>query len=115
MNTALLVIGHLTITPWKVVGYIGTLLFTMRWLVQVLASRKAKRPVLPRLFWYMSIMGSLFLLTYFVFGKNDSVGILSNSFPLFMACYNLFLDFQHPHHPTPPTIGAPGEAPAEAV
>jgi lipid-A-disaccharide synthase-like uncharacterized protein len=115
MNTVLLVFGHLIITPWKLIGYTGTVLFTLRWLVQVLASRKAKRPVLPRLFWYMSITGSVFLLTYFVFGKNDSVGILSNSFPLFMACYNLFLDFRHPQDPHPPTVGAPGETPAEVV
>jgi lipid-A-disaccharide synthase-like uncharacterized protein len=115
MNTVLLVFAGLTITPWKIVGYAGTVLFTMRWLVQALASRKAKKPVLPRLFWYMSIAGSVCLLSYFVFGKNDSVGVLSNAFPLFMAAYNLFLDFRHPKEPHPPTIGAPGEAPAEAV
>jgi lipid-A-disaccharide synthase-like uncharacterized protein len=115
MNTVLLVLGGVTITPWKLVGYAGMVLFTMRWLVQALASRKARRPVLPRLFWYMSITGSLLLLSYFVFGKNDSVGILSNAFPLAMASYNLFLDFRHPRNPPPPTIGAPGETPAEVV
>ena len=31
---------------------------------------------------------------YFIFGKNDSVGILSNLFPLFVALYNLYLDFK---------------------
>jgi lipid-A-disaccharide synthase-like uncharacterized protein len=35
------------------------------------------------------------LLSYFVFGKNDSVGILSNLFPLFVALYNLYLDLKH--------------------
>ena len=29
----------------------------------------------------MSISGSLLLLPYFIFGKNDSVGVLSNLFP----------------------------------
>jgi len=115
MNTALLVIFGLTITPWKIVGYTGTVLFTMRWLVQALASRKAGRPTLPRLFWYMSILGSVFLLSYFLFGKNDGPGIISNAFPLLMACYNLFLDFRHPKHPVQPTVGAPGETPAEVV
>jgi lipid-A-disaccharide synthase-like uncharacterized protein len=115
MNNVLLVVAGLTITPWKIIGYTGTIMFTMRWLVQALASRKAKKPVLPRLFWYMSIAGSLCLLCYFIFGKNDSVGVLSNAFPLCMAAYNLFLDFRHPKEPYPPTIGAPGETPAEAV
>jgi lipid-A-disaccharide synthase-like uncharacterized protein len=43
----------------------------------------------------MSVSGSVLLLSYFVFGKNDSVGILSNLFPLFIAGYNLWLDFRH--------------------
>ena len=50
---------------------------------------------MPRLFWYMSALGSVLLLSYFVFGKNDSVGILSNLFPLFVALYNLYLDFKN--------------------
>jgi lipid-A-disaccharide synthase-like uncharacterized protein len=32
------------------------------------------------------------LLAYFIFGKNDSVGILSHLFPLLIALYNLRLD-----------------------
>jgi lipid-A-disaccharide synthase-like uncharacterized protein len=115
MNTVLLTIGVFTLTPWKVIGYTGTILFTMRWLVQALASRKAGRPTLPRLFWYMSILGSLFLLTYFIFGKNDGPGIVSNAFPLLMAAYNLFLDFRNPQHPVQPSVGGPGETPAEVV
>jgi len=43
----------------------------------------------------MSISGSLLLLSYFVFGKNDSVGILSNLFPAGVAAYNLYLDLTH--------------------
>lgn len=58
----------------------------------IAASRFSGRPVPPRLFWYMSMSGSLLLLSYFVFGKNDSVGILSNLFPLAVALYNLSLD-----------------------
>jgi len=49
----------------------------------------------PRLFWLMSISGSLLLLSYFIFGKNDSVGVLSNLFPAGVAIYNLVLDIRH--------------------
>jgi lipid-A-disaccharide synthase-like uncharacterized protein len=83
------------ITPWKLVGYLGVALFAGRWFVQLIASKRRGKPVLPRLFWYMSVSGSLLLLAYFVFGKNDSVGILSNLFPLFVAVYNLWLDVKH--------------------
>jgi lipid-A-disaccharide synthase-like uncharacterized protein len=60
-----------------------------------MASRLSNKPVMPRTFWYMSLAGSICLLSYFVFGKNDSVGILSNLFPLFVAAYNLVLDNRH--------------------
>jgi lipid-A-disaccharide synthase-like uncharacterized protein len=83
------------VTPWKLIGYLGVALFAGRWFVQVLASRRHGRPVVPGTFWYMSISGSLLLLCYFIFGKNDSVGILSNLFPFAIALYNLYL-----HHRT---------------
>lgn len=85
----------LVITPWKIVGYLGVVLFAGRWFVQLWASRRSRKVVMPRLFWYMSISGSLMLLCYFIFGKNDSVGILSNAFPFLVASYNLYLDVTH--------------------
>ena len=94
MDTVIFDNFGLVITPWKLVGYIGVLLFSGRWVVQVIYSKIYKRPVMPTLFWYMSIVGSLALLTYFTFGKNDSVGILSNLFPAFIASYNLYLDLR---------------------
>jgi lipid-A-disaccharide synthase-like uncharacterized protein len=95
MNDILFVLVGVTVTPWKLIGYAGALLFTGRWFVQLYVSRRARKPTLPRLFWYMSITGSALLLGYFTFGKNDSVGILSNLFPTFVASYNLYLDITH--------------------
>jgi lipid-A-disaccharide synthase-like uncharacterized protein len=83
-----------TVTPWKLVGYLGVALFAGRWFVQLWASRAVGRPTVPRVFWYMSMTGSLLLLAYFIFGKNDSVGILSNLFPAVIAGYNLYLDLR---------------------
>ena len=85
----------LHVTGWKLIGYTGALMFGARWLVQFIATRRAGKPVIPRLFWYMSIAGSLMTLSYFVFGKNDAVGILQNLFPSFTACYSLYLDIRH--------------------
>jgi lipid-A-disaccharide synthase-like uncharacterized protein len=39
----------------------------------------------------MSMSGSALLLLYFTLSKNDSVGVLSNLFPLAVALYNLRL------------------------
>lgn len=79
----------------KVIGFTGVFLFTGRWFVQLAASHVSSKPVFPRAFWYMSMAGSLLVLFYFVFGKNDSVGILANLFPFLVASYNLFLDITH--------------------
>ena len=82
-------------SPWKLIGLVGALMFGGRWLVQFIASKRQGKPVIPRLFWYMSILGSLMTLSYFIFGKNDAVGILQNLFPSFTACYSLYLDIRH--------------------
>jgi lipid-A-disaccharide synthase-like uncharacterized protein len=95
MNEPLVVAFGITLTLWKLVGYAGVALFGGRWFVQLYYSRKYRRPVVPTVFWVMSISGSIFLLAYFTFGKNDSVGILSNLFPAGVAAYNLYLDITH--------------------
>lgn len=95
MNNELFAIGHWILTPWKLIGYAGVFLFGGRWFVQLIVSHMKKKPTFPRLFWYMSLSGSACLLTYFTFGKNDSVGILSNLFPACVSAYNLFLDITH--------------------
>ncbi|MFZ8985475.1 MAG: lipid-A-disaccharide synthase N-terminal domain-containing protein [Steroidobacteraceae bacterium] len=92
MDTVLVQALGVTITPWKLVGYFGVALFSGRWLVQIYYSRRHQRSVMPPLFWYMSMVGSVALLAYFIFGKNDSVGILSNLFPAAVAFYNLTLE-----------------------
>ena len=83
------------LTPWKMVGFAGTLMFTSRWFVQLYYTRKYKRVVMPLSFWWLSVFGSFLLLAYFVFGKNDSVGILSNFFPVFVSVYNLIVHLRH--------------------
>ncbi len=40
----------LHVTGWKIIGYTGALMFGGRWLVQFIASKRAGRPVIPRLF-----------------------------------------------------------------
>ena len=86
----------LVITPWKLIGYTGTLMFGGRWLVQFIASKRMGKPVIPRAFWYMSVVGSLMTLSYFLFSnKQDSVGVLGNLFPSFTAMYSLYLDIKH--------------------
>jgi len=79
MNQVLFNSFGLVLTPWKLVGYLGVALFAGRWFVQLYYSRKLRRPVVPTTFWLMSITGQRAACSRtFTFGKNDSVGILSN-------------------------------------
>jgi len=95
MNETILILFGVRVTAWKLIGYLGVFLFTSRWFVQVWSSKKAGRPTIPRLFWVLSMGGSLLCLLYFVFGKNDSVGIMAYLFPCWVAGYNLYLDITH--------------------
>jgi len=106
MNTVIATVFGVTLTPWKLVGYTGVLLFAGRWVFQLAATRKEGRPTMPRIFWTMSVAGSGLLLAYFIFGKNDSVGIVQNLFPAFVAVYNLVMHLRHPES------DKPGGAPA---
>ncbi len=92
MHTPLFELFGISFTTWKIIGWSGAVLFTCRWFVQLYVSRKLRRTHMPRLFWYMSVVGSLCQLSYFIFGKSDSVGVISNLFPMFVAMYNLYLD-----------------------
>jgi len=95
MHSTLISFFGITITGWKIVGYLGVFMFTSRWFIQMWASRKAGKPVVPRIFWILSMVGSLMCLSYFVFGKNDSVGILGYLFPAGVSVYNFILDARH--------------------
>ena len=56
-------------SPWKLIGLTGATMFGGRWLVQFIASKRQGKPVIPRAFWYMSLIGSGFLTIFsFVFG-----------------------------------------------
>ena len=94
MNTVIGVMLGVVITPWKLIGYLGVALFAGRWIPQLIATRQQGQPTMPRIFWTMSVGGSGLLLAYFIFGKNDSVGVLSNLFPMGVALYNLMLDIR---------------------
>jgi lipid-A-disaccharide synthase-like uncharacterized protein len=95
MKEVIAVAFGVTVTPWKIVGFLGALMFAGRWVVQAWATRRAGRPTIPRSFWIISLAGSAMVTAYFVWGKNDAVGILTNVLPASVAFYNLVLDIRH--------------------
>lgn len=75
---------------WLVVGFVGQIMFGMRFFVQWIASEKAKKSVIPIAFWYLSICGSLILLVYAIH-RRDPVFILGQSTGSFIYLRNLYL------------------------
>jgi lipid-A-disaccharide synthase-like uncharacterized protein len=75
---------------WVVFGLGGQLLFTARFLVQWIASERAKRSVVPLAFWYFSIGGGVILLAYAIY-RADPVFIFGQSMGLFIYLRNLWL------------------------
>ena len=74
---------------WVILGLIAQGLFTMRFLVQWIASERAGRSVIPIAFWWFSIAGGLLLLVYALYRK-DAVFILGQAFGVFIYLRNLY-------------------------
>jgi lipid-A-disaccharide synthase-like uncharacterized protein len=52
--------------PFAVLGFLGQAIFAGRFLVQWYVSEKRRESVVPKAFWYLSLVGSVFLLVYAV-------------------------------------------------
>ena len=70
------------------VGIIGQSLFVMRWFVQLVASERAKRSVMPVLFWYLSFGGALLVLVYAVYAAN--LVLIIGQFGIVIYARNLY-------------------------
>jgi len=75
---------------WIVLGFIAQALFMMRFLVQWVASERAKRSVVPVAFWFFSLGGGALLLVYAV-QRQDPVFIAGQALGLFIYVRNLWL------------------------
>lgn len=63
---------------WTAVGLIGQTVFAGRFYVQWIASERAKKSIVPKSFWYLSIIGSFILLVYAIY-RQDIVFIIGQA------------------------------------
>lgn len=75
---------------WLGVGFLGQALFSARFLVQWLASERARRSIVPRTFWFFSLAGGATLLAYAIY-RRDPVFIAGQGAGLFIYARNLML------------------------
>jgi lipid-A-disaccharide synthase-like uncharacterized protein len=79
---------------WGVlVGVVGQLMFTMRFLVQWIASERARKSVVPVAFWFFSIAGGVVLFVY-ALAIRDPVFILGQGCGVFIYLRNLYFVYR---------------------
>jgi len=81
-------------TVWLVVGFLGQAMFFLRFLVQWLASEKEKRSVIPKTFWYFSIIGGVIVLFYAIH-RHDPVFIIGQCCGVLIYVRNLYFVYSH--------------------
>ncbi len=79
---------------WKVIGWTGNVVFFSRFFVQWYATEKKKQVIVPTAFWWLSLTGSLLLLSYSLRQK-DSVFIFAYVFTWIPYIRNLVIQKRH--------------------
>lgn len=75
---------------WILLGFVAQTFFTMRFIVQWIASERAKKSVVPVAFWFFSLIGGALLFIYAI-QRQDPVFILGQGMGLFIYIRNLWL------------------------
>ena len=78
-----------------VLGLFGQSLFVLRWFVQLAASEKAKKSVVPEVFWYLSLAGALLVFIYAIYIAN--LVLMLGQFGLIIYARNVYLIWRPKH------------------
>jgi lipid-A-disaccharide synthase-like uncharacterized protein len=74
---------------WVAFGFIGQALFMMRFVVQWIASERARKSIIPAAFWFFSIGGGIVLLIYAIY-RRDPVFIAGQGLGLVIYSRNIY-------------------------
>ncbi|MGQ7242569.1 lipid-A-disaccharide synthase N-terminal domain-containing protein [Salinicola sp. V024] len=75
---------------WVAIGFVGQALFSARFVIQWLASERARRSIIPVAFWFFSLGGGATLLAYAIY-RRDPVFIAGQGSGLIIYIRNLML------------------------
>lgn len=79
---------------WFIVGFTGQIVFGGRFILQWIVSEYKKRSHVPVAFWYISIVGSLILLSYAIH-RRDLIFMMGLSLNTLIYLRNLHLIYKH--------------------
>ncbi|OGG01676.1 hypothetical protein A2Z33_05540 [Candidatus Gottesmanbacteria bacterium RBG_16_52_11] len=79
--------------PWVLFGFFAQFVFFLRFIVQWIVSEKQKKSVLPMIFWYLSIIGSVLILIY-ALKRKDPVFIAGQLFAMIIYVRNIILKYR---------------------
>jgi lipid-A-disaccharide synthase-like uncharacterized protein len=82
---------------WIILGFVAQFFFMMRFVVQWVASEKAKASVVPVAFWFFSLGGGFLLLVYAI-EREDPVFIAGQALGLIIYVRNLMLIAKSKRH-----------------
>ena len=74
---------------WLMVGFLGQIFFSSRFILQWIYSEISKKSIIPLGFWFFSILGGLTLLAYAIHRK-DPVFIMGQATGLLIYGRNLY-------------------------
>jgi len=74
---------------WVALGFVAQAFFTMRFVVQWIASERARKSVMPVAFWFFSIGGGALLFIYALYRK-DPVFIAGQGLGLLVYIRNVY-------------------------
>jgi lipid-A-disaccharide synthase-like uncharacterized protein len=79
---------------WVCFGIVAQSMFAMRFILQIIASERVKKSIVPETFWYFSFAGGTGLLLYAIH-KMDPVFILGQALGLGIYARNIYFIWRH--------------------
>ena len=78
---------------WLIVGLLGQVFFSARFIIQWIYSEVNKKSIIPLAFWFFSILGGVTLLVYAIH-RRDPVFILGQTAGLLIYARNLYFIYR---------------------
>lgn len=79
-----------SVAVWYAIGFLGQVTFGSRFFVQWIVSERARRVIIPRTFWYLSLLGGVALFAY-ALHRRDPVFAVGQGLGLIVYVRNLIL------------------------